>query len=686
MPEQNASIPTPERASALRRVHPAIWLCAAWGLLLGVLRVARPGLEIGHGWIDANILNAMAFFDRFGYAPTKGLPTVQTAYALDGEPSIYSTYPAGPYWACEALDRIGIDQLWQLRLVMIVVSMASVYLLCRIVERISQSRSLGLFVGGFYACSVPFVSLSSSFNLVTWGQLTLFLAIFTWLRAEDATTTKTRIRCTILAFLAIALDSFVALEHIPFMGVFIGVRVLMRRRWSIAFSGAGALIAPLPVMGIRLAHNAWALGGFDRALNVWMSKGRQRAGMSSGTDLTDLASVWPTRVGFPPLDTDPLTVRSLVLPPGTFDRTWSYPAIDLLVLVPALAILAVVLASRSDTRKNLARCLLLGSVFLLACAPWFLFMREHANKHLYLIMFIMPGLATIVGGIAWSALAGSQRRHAWIARALGILMIAGFAFDLRRADLFNAFVTLDKRTARAVSRDAEAKIHIARVSDRTPDELTFLVYPRSPETGYGLAHPFIHVNAPPKLPLPEGYALCFEPWTTSDRAYTADVVRMHGQPRVLTPPPSRTMFFRAAHRFRPNASVAIIENLRLTDIRFKETADGASWSLGWVLEGQLSREVASRFVLRAVLTQGRIDKRQFPARLAWTRTFDESLGFTWAVFPKEAFEPGDPVRLEIWDTEEGGLVTLDAERLPPGATLTQGGRAILWHPRASDGP
>ncbi len=683
MREQEATKPT--APIGIWAVHPAVWLCGLWAILLIALRTARPGLEIGHGWIDANILNAMSFFDRLGYGPTKGLPTVQTALGLDGRPDIYSTYPPGPYWGCEVLRRIGLDELWHLRIATILVSIASVYLLCRIVERLTRSRSLGLLVGVFYACSVPFVTFSSSLNLVSWGQLTLFLAILAWLHAEVAETRAQRIRRTILAFCALALDAYMALEHIPFMGVFIGVRVLLLRRWPVFFSAAAALTAPVVAMGVRLAHNAWALGGFDRALAVLVAKGKQRTGLAAGPDFNEIASNWLIRLGMPRIDAGSL--GSLLLPAPEFNRTWSYPALSVLVALPALAILTLVLFGRSASSRTLRRGLLVGGLFLLGCAPWFILMSEHTGRHLYLIIFVMPGLAIVLGGIAWAALATDAGRiRAWTLRGLAVVMLAGLALDLRRADLFNAFVKLDPHTAGIVHSGAEAYATMPLMSEHTPEDLTFIVYPRSPETGTHLPRPFIHANSQPKLPLPEGYALCLDPWFPPDRMYTADAVRAHGQPRIFTPPPSKMMIFRAAQSFRPNARVLFAENLSITDLRFRETADGLSWSIGWVIEGQLSAQLANRYVFRAVFPTGRTDRRVYPTRLSWNRFFDDSLGLVWSVLGRDAFQPGDPVRLEIWDTQERVRVALDAQQLPAGATLTPGGFGILWNPRAVSDP
>ncbi|MEZ6232772.1 MAG: hypothetical protein R3B68_01150 [Phycisphaerales bacterium] len=598
---------TDSATPARRTITGPRWMAAAFllvlaalGVLLYAARAQYPGPSSGEFWSDANIINASRGFDDAGFTTTWGLPRIQTAAPVDDASALYVSYPPGPYWLSYAAwtvgKALGVEPLLAARLFAQTCGLASALLAWLVFTRLSHSRAIGALAGLFYVLSPAFLSYSAALHHMAYSPMLLFGAMRAWLAFED-TLGPRRLVWLALTALLFAADCWTNLEHMFFFALFVGVRTAFHFRWPVVLGAALVGPLPIPMMALRVLHNAQVLGGWDAALEQFRSKASRRSGSGrAGVDLHELASSWLARLGWPWPTRDDTNL--------VWNQEFVYPALDPWVLGALAAILISVAlhgaarwcANRSarrplsvslvDPRKGLVgvappepppkagarflfwslppggpiACGLGGGVLLLAGGlTWFVVMTQHTQPHRFIVLLLMPGIALLLGTAAWwvvesarrvgtgsdGLLAALLRGRAWI---LAALLLALFARQIVVADALNQLWPLDERAHRrtASRQDANARSAIVGEALAARGVSRLHVYDGAnvmPWRAASLAQPFVYARIEMPEALAPSEAIYAEAWDATEVAACLDAAERFGLPLLAGPPSQRAFVF-----------------------------------------------------------------------------------------------------------------------------------------------
>jgi len=489
-------------ASCALVVFVLIW--ALWGAVLLAVRVHHPGMGIGEGWSDADIVNAGRWFDREGYAATGGLPRLDTAPLRAGEVArTYDTFPAGPFWVFQAVKAAGVRDLAAQRAVYQVWTHFGELLLFVVAWRLSGSAWIGALAACLHMLSVPYAAYSSGF-WVNVSQPLLFATLYSWLRWERASSSRDRGRWLACATAMAFAGFWLTLEIGPFIAVFVCVRAAMKRSRAAIVAGALLCAAPVGVMVLRVVHHAAATGrGIGGAVAHFIESGEVRAGLGDGASTwSAVGGVWLTRLGWP-----------FVVEAGAgHNRQFAYPALSLAVLIAGAALMGGMASNITDPRMREARRgFWAGALLLLAGASWTLLMRNHVWHHRFTVLTLMPGLAMMLGSLVWSGWAmrpargspGRARPLAWMTTAAAIVLMGSMISSLSGSDLLNRAMRLDAiRHSQARALDEHYQI-AAQASEKLTAFTRLLVFPKRPMFSVHLRTPFQHAGRDAPVGVPD---------------------------------------------------------------------------------------------------------------------------------------------------------------------------------------
>lgn len=673
-----------ERTSPGRRPAVAIFLIlwVLWGTLLVWVRMQHPGLSVGEDWGDADILNAGRFFDQHGYSLTKGLPRLDTAPLRPGEkPVTYNSFPPGPFWIHQGLKAVGITDLATQRALHEVYTHLGELLLFFVICRFTGSAWLALFAAGLHMFSIPYAAYSSGF-WVNMGQTPLFGALYCWKRYEDAPRaepwfTRASVWLALAALLAFA-DFWITFEDGPFIAIVVGVRALMIRRRRTFLAAVAVAFMPALVMIIRTIYTAWAMDvGLSMAVQHFIAAGEARSGEGNvPTAWSSVWSVWLSRLGWP-LTADPNAWHN---------RTFMYPVLWPVVIVPAVVLVGVLTSRLDDPRIAPARRgFWTGVLFLFAGVSWTVIMRGHVWHHRFTILTLMPGFAVLLASLAYAGLALRPRGElrvrfmAWLPAVAAMVVLIALPMSLRYSDLLNLRFTLDEHRAER-SHESERFYALDAATHRGLEwAKRVIVYPKRPMISYYLDVPFVHAGAAAPEGLPSrdaGEAWLLDTWAPEAGKLAARLAKQIGLPDVQGDGGRLVVF--PAHAGVSLPIEAAIEGLgHVEGVRVAPTLDGGSMAVIFGVSGTL-KPAANRFVFGTIaLDDAGHEIARSGSRLAWTGCFDNERGFAWATLPLDELRAARSIRLSIWDTRSNSAAAWQIARdLPEHATLLSNRAAV----------
>lgn len=478
---------------ALARTFLVVWTVLSFALLTA--RALHPGPETGEYWSDSNVINASRAFDNHGFMATYGIPRLETDVEPTDLHSLYLTYPPGPYWISYASWRlgalVGVDPLLAARLVSQAVGVLSGLLIFQLFTRLAGNPGLGGVAGLFYILSLPYSSYSADLHHMTYSPALLFGAMLAWLAFERGAGRRRWLWLLLTAFLY-AVDCWTNLEHIVFFALFVAFRTLCCFRWPVILGAALVGPLPIPMMALRVAHNALLLGGWDASINRFRAAANRRStGGRIGLDLHALIDAWLGRLGwpigsawnkqyqFPILDPWILggiaaILASILLTVGVrrHARRRRHLPISLIdpaapvtrdLLLPADPRVSPVLFWRVGPIPPIARGLLNGLLLLAGGFSWFIVMTQHTLPHRFIVLILMPGLSLLLGSTVYAALRSAlslrpdqvgpiARWARFRAMVLGLALLVTWCRHLALSDVLNQLLPLDATTAQRVAQ------------------------------------------------------------------------------------------------------------------------------------------------------------------------------------------------------------------------------------------
>lgn len=502
----------PQRHSAEARRETGVTrvfvvLLLAWGALLIAIRTMHPGLELGDGLNDADILHASRWFAEHGYRATTFLPVRETAYHPDYWPPTYNTFPPGVFYLHQVQRELGLTELWQFRVVSVCLAMLGVWWWFVLVRLLTGSAIISAGAAALYMLSCPVLSSAPGF----WEHvpmLTLFATLGAWVKFERASSHRSRALWLGLAAGGNFLDSWLTLQHAAMIALIIGVRV-MAGWWCRGASGRtgetarvwGSLVRPMllaaivcgmpaVVAGLRFWQEVLHVGSVAKAIAYFTDPlmfrlGDERFGLTRAQVLVE----WFVRLGAPSSPTA---------------ETALYPALGGVGLACLGALAAVLVKAWRVPECAPYRNSLAGAVLLFAGAlTWPLTMPQHAYKHAFPVLMFLPGLTLLLAGMgAWGVhLARLQRRRflAAILLAAAIAPLVRPLAAIQHSDTLNRVWALDRREHTNVLALAARHEAIRACAPALRDAGVLRVAPRVPSIPYLLDHPFYQVARPADL-------------------------------------------------------------------------------------------------------------------------------------------------------------------------------------------
>lgn len=570
---------------------------AALAVALYAARAQFPGPTSGEFWSDANVINGCRGYDQVGFTATWGLPRIQLAAPPDDTKALYLSYPPGPYWfsyaAWSAGQAIGLDPILSARLFAQTCGLASGLLLFLVCSRLARSQAIGALAGLFYILSPAFLSYSAALHHMAYSPMLLLGAMRAWLAFEDGLAPR-RWAWLALTALLFAADCWTNLEHMFFFALFVGVRAAFHFRWPVVLGAALVGPLPVPMMALRVLHNAQVLGGWDAALAKFRSRASSRSsGGRAGVDLPELLLSWLARLDWPVAGRTPGSVA--------WNQEFVYPALNpwvvagvgilLLTLIlhrrvrrrpperlplslidPAFVTLPPLAGTASAKPARLlfwdlppaspiARGLAGGLLLLAGGLTWFLVMTQHTQPHRFIVLLLMPGLALLLGTLSGWVIDSARtctrgltgplpvwiRLRAWTVSAL---FLAVFAAQARRADVLNQLAPLDPATRHRVKSRVESNARVVNLGDALQHSGVARVYMYDganmmPWRAASIALPFLYARIEMPHALDPADAVYAEAWDKSEIDACLDAIDRFGLPDVAGTIEDRTLIFRS---------------------------------------------------------------------------------------------------------------------------------------------
>lgn len=733
---------------------PAIFFAVLLGLsvALVIARARYPGPDSGEFWSDANIINACRAYDQAGFRTTWGLPRIQLAASPDDASALYVSYPPGPYWISYTGWRLGsalgLDPLRSARLLAQTCGVISAILAYLVFTRLAGSAPIGALGALFYILSPAFLSYSAALHHMTYSPMLLLGAIYAWLAFERGAGLRRWVWLAAAAVL-FAADCWTNLEHMFFFALFVGVRTLFHFRWPTLLGAAVVGPIPVPMMALRVLHNAQVLGGWDAAMHKFRSSATRRSGGGRlGVDLWDLFTSWIARLGWPRPERPGINLD--------WNQEFVYPVLAPWVLV-TMAIVALSIAMHAALRAvrrsprtldlslvspdvpamprrdpprdhNAPRLLiwtlppsppilraLAGGALLLACGlTWFVVMTQHTMPHRFIVLLLMPGLALLLGAVAWGAIASGHAATrglpgpaaAWLrlrAWAVAGAMLAAFAAKARSADVLNFLYPLDPAARQRVMFRAETNARVAAAGLALAERGVRRIHMYDganvmPWRAASIGLPFLYARRDLPEHVEPGDAVYAEAWDATELAAAIAGVRRWGLPELVNPPGDRTIVFIAPGLEPPprgspstppweiHTSIPLDpdhdDSPAIVRARWAPTLLGDRVVLSLQVQGDLSTSDDRRpaewfsFTLRARSADGQV-AAQTTSRISWSPIRDSRDALVWLMLPRDAIGPSTTIELAIWDRRRSRAVPVAGDH-PAPLRAARGGRYLLW--------
>ncbi len=578
-----------------------------------------------------------------------------------------------------SLRALGLHELWHFRAVSIAFAGIALLLWWAIVRSVTKSNCIALLACFFYSFSASFTEYSDSLHQHTVMQLTFMGCLVSWLAYESAATPARRRIWLTVACVLFFVDLWISFEHILFIPGVIALRTVIvgfRQKWL------GALLVgslPLLVIGLRLGHNALALGGINAAMSDLFGSAKYRSdGDGQAITAAKVANAWWQRLGAKEEGSD------------EYDPAMSFPVFRprTAITIAALFILLIAAWDRSEL-YNVRRAFGFA-ILLLACGSlWFIAMRGHALVHRHVVMLLVPGLSLLVASLTafgfwqWSNFP-KKAPVRFLGPALSSLLIVWFVRDIRHSRagtlLFQTNTTIAAQLAE--SRRAGEMRSLAGKSTLANVERIYFVGDMYPVFPYQVGRPFLFKNDLPDA-LAQNEAVWIEYWTPQERAAAEKALSRFGPPDVFSFSSSSLVFQQKNVTETVTTDITYDLGIKLVQMRFAETLDQQSWVAQTILE--VPPAVRLDMLIGVVLVQ---DSEGKPKKL-----FDYALSSAMPrgartvvsqIIPKKVVDAQAIFRFAFWySSENRELKPVDPAnaKLPQNSIWDEAKTGILWRPR-----
>lgn len=705
--------------------RPAAWtflvFFLAWMMVVFTVWTTWPGQDHGTRMADSNIMNAARNYDAHGLAHRHGVPQLETYADDERPPTLYGTYPPGPYWMHALLRNAGLRDLSELRGASVVGSALAGLLGLAAFSVLARSWLVGACAAFFYCFSAPFSGYADSVHMNVWMQIGLFGFLLAWVGFERMRG-GWRWGLLALAGLAYFFEIWMTLEHIALIAIVVAVRTILSRRPSIWIGGAALAAVCLTGLASRVWHLKFEFGTIEAAMDYLLGKYAHRSGEGGGGGS---AGVGFGQVVAPWLD----QLYWSSAGEGSRRREFGYPllwapllgvaaglvATFLLARIPALR---AALERRSRTLAELGRSLGAhrardarahqgvgvrdvladsriaglratraglgwGALLLGASLHWHLGMRQHAMIHPHVILNMLPGMALILGSLA----AGGFRLLMpdcrplgwvrWLGAPLAVALMILFGTHLKYAAALNRLFPLSPMHAALGSRAAADQWWRdlgAGLRGRFGAIRRVVLYHWGPRQAnlMGLPHQYVEGGV---MPLsfegdPDGgvdlLMIEFPRRQKTPRAILEDGLDRFGFPELAQGPESTTLFFRAGAPEPVACDVRFVGGVRMEQIRLSQTLTGDGYALCFLLRGPNAGAFAPAEPDADPATAAPIARGPGgvprPTMAASVRTFDAAGQRTGVFTPRLALRATYRNRALVW-------VVIDKHRLPEGGSV-----------------
>lgn len=687
--DARVSSPATKRAT---RVFLALLM--VWGSVLIAIRTAYPGLELGDGLNDADILHASNWFAQHGYRGTAFMPVRETAYHPDYWPPTYNTFPPGVFYLHEIERHLGLSELWHFRVVGVLLSMLAVWLWFFVARRLTGSAVIAALAAALYMLSRPVVSYAAGM----WEHvpmLSLFATLAAWLQYETADSRGKRGLWLALAAGAMFLDAWLTLQHSVMLALIICTRVVCRWAWGRTLGAHGwrglfvlmvqaAAVCSMPalVAAIRFYQQYMLAGSVAHALEYFTDPlmfrlGDERFSLSRG----DVVVAWLRRLGMPESFRRMFRISPQVL----------YPAFTM-VSMACVAILGAALIRRwREAESMVYRKALLSALLLLAGAfTWPLVMKQHAYMHSFPVLMFLPGVTLLLAGACVWGLSRAKKSGALGAVALSVLAITplvGPVYGLKRSDTLNRVVRLDREVHQAVRTHAQRLNLFAVVSRRLEPERVLRIAPRWPATPYMLDRPFYQFERPLDARWVKDESVVLDLDYLPASRFAAALALGLGIPDVISAPGDLAFFpprLSDADSWTRSKCVNMpfVPGASLVEARVAKSMDEGCAIASILIDGPvLPREAASSaLIIESINERGTTTFSEVVQLSAVrTRVLGGWLGraqptsapamLIMRELPLEALRPGGNVRMKLYGPESSAEVILNLADAPNPAPL-----------------
>jgi hypothetical protein len=596
-------------------------LLCIWIVAMIALRTAYPGLEIGDGLNDADILHASRFFADSGYAATSFLPVRETASQPGAGPQVYITFPPGVFYLHELLRAFRLHELWHFRIVSVLLAALAGSLWFSAVHMFTRSTLIAALSAGLYLCSTPVIDYAGGL----WEHLPmlgLFATLAAWARLERAvdereSVGKRRLWLTLTAA-ACALDASLTLSHSVMLAVVIMTRALARmprpiRAGSVVLALKPAAVVcsmPAVIAALRLVQLSSHYGSLTLAIDALKGPLALRSGdINFPHSSLRVMRAWLHNLGLP----------------GRASLDMLYPAY-LALTWPALAgasLLAFSLIRHRShaTAQPTLRAVRLAALLMLAAMTWPLLMKQHAFNHTFVVLLFLPAATLTLAGLSRWGIERVRTRPGTLALLPTLAVLALLApplFALRSSTALNRVALLDARvyshvhdTARRLKAVADCAVPLAHAGVDT-----LRVTPRWPSIPLMLDRPFYQLDRPLILPWNPTETLCLDLRGAFAPRLLAALSITHGLP-AFSGPPADLAFLPAAARapIAPASAICLdlplAPDLRLVELALTRTIDRAALVLVARIAGSVTASPSQAHAAILVDARGADDRSLF---------------------------------------------------------------------------
>src|ERR1700741_3729611 len=233
-------------------------------LVVGIYLIANSFVPLragkGDSYSEASVLIAGTHFVHYGFFNLKFLP-VEQPDPLTDPPRYYTHYPPLPYILNGVWKKFGFQDLWQFRMISILVSLFAAYLFYLIASRLFNSL-IGFLCFTYFVSSGVFLDWADSVYMYPYQDLTIYGAMLCFLIAVEKKSSGKNNGAlyyflTYVLLVGNALTSFesIVLLQVFFWGYtfFIDRTVGLRKLF---------IVATAPVVGLLMHFGqiVWALG------------------------------------------------------------------------------------------------------------------------------------------------------------------------------------------------------------------------------------------------------------------------------------------------------------------------------------------------------------------------------------------------------------------------------------------